>query len=252
MLIHAGRVLRHPLFAASFLFAVILTATGAFGTFRIVLPVRLACWTLLTFSAAASLMATSRIRRVASIRRWPRSIVLVAAAAVPPTLVAAASAALLLPGAMSLRRLLGFYPAALILTLLLLALFRLTARRDVIVEVGPAAAADDSVPASIASRLPPRLARSRLLAVEAQDHYLRVATRDGEALIHMRFADAVAALEKSDGTRVHRSWWVSRTAIERMKFASGRGELTLVDGSVAPVSRRFAPQAKALARRPSP
>ena len=252
MLIRVGRVLRHPIFAASFLFAIILTATGAFGTFRIVLPVRLACWTLLTLSAAASLIATSRIRPVASVRTWPRSLVLIAAAAVPPTLVAGASAALLLPGAMSLRRLLGFYPAALILTLLLLALLRLTARRDVIVEVAPAATADDSLPASIASRLPPRLARSRLLAVEAQDHYLRVATRDGEALVHMRFADAVAALEKSDGTRVHRSWWVARTAIDGMRFASGRGELRLVDGSRVPVSRRFAPQAKELARQPKP
>lgn len=252
MLNHVGRALRHPLFAASLLFAVILTLTGAFGTYRVILPLRLLYWTSITMAAAASLLALRRSRRGASWRWWATSAVAPALAAIPATLVAAGAAALLLPGPLSARRLLAFYPAALILSLLLLALLRLTARRQFIVEVAPAAAPDDTVPDFLAARLPPRLARSRLLAVEAQDHYLRVATRDGDALIHSRFADALEALERSDGAQVHRSWWVARPAIEAMRFANGRGELTLLDGRAVPVSRRFAPQAKALARRSKP
>jgi DNA-binding LytR/AlgR family response regulator len=130
--------------------------------------------------------------------------------------------------------------------------FRLTERRHVIVEVPPAEASDNSVPLAIATKLPPRLTRSTLVAVEAQDHYLRILTRDGEALIHMRFSDALAALAQSDGTRAHRSWWVARSAIESTKFANGRGEISLDDGSVVPVSRSFAQQVKSLARQPKP
>lgn len=251
-MIQARRALRQPVFAASLLFAVILTATGAFGTFRIILPLRLAYWILTTFSAAASLLTASRLLSRYFRSGWVRRAATVVVAAVPTALVAGAAAAFLIPVSFSLRGFAEIYPAALILNLLLLALYRLTARRDVIVNTAPTAAPDDSVPPLIASKLPPRLARGRLLVVEAQDHYLRVTTRDGQALVHMRFADALAALDQSDGIRVHRSWWVARTSIESMKFASGRGELTLVDGSLVPVSRSFAPMVKQIARQPKP
>jgi LytTr DNA-binding domain-containing protein len=244
--------LRHPVCAAAFLFAAILTGTGAFGTYAIILPMRLLYWTLITLSAATALAATSRFGLGTSLPSWAKSPLRAVVAAVPASLAAGGAAALLLPAPLSLRRILAFYPAALILSFLLLALFRLTARRETIVEVPAPPTPDDTVPAPIACRLPPRLARSRLVAVEAQDHYLRVATRDGEALIHMRLTDALAALGKSDGARVHRSWWVARPSIEAMKFVNGRGELTLVDGTRVPVSRRFASQAKELARRPKP
>lgn len=252
MLTQARRVLRQPIFAASLLFAAILTATGAFGTFRIILPLRLLYWILVTFSAAGSLVAASRLLSRFLRHAWARSVATVVAAAMPTALVAAAAATVLIPVPMSLRGFLEFYPVALVLDFLLLALWRLTKKRDVIVGVATTDTRDDSVPPVIASKLPPRLSRGRLLVVEAQDHYLRVATRDGNALVYMRFSDALAALEQSDGTRVHRSWWVARTSIESVKFANGRGELTLLDGTIVPVSRRFAPQVKQLTRRPKP
>ncbi len=45
-------------------------------------------------------------------------------------------------------------------------------------------------PARFLSRLPARLAGARLLAVEAQDHYLRLHTDRGDDLVLMRLADA--------------------------------------------------------------
>ena len=96
-------------------------------------------------------------------------------------------------------------------------------------------------PAELRCRLSPRLARARLIAVEAEDHYLRIRTEAGSALVLMRLADALAALEGADGFRVHRSWWVARTGVEAARWKSGRGELTLSDGAVAPVSRTYAP-----------
>ncbi|HEY0601103.1 LytTR family DNA-binding domain-containing protein [Brevundimonas sp.] len=95
-------------------------------------------------------------------------------------------------------------------------------------------------PPALRGRLPPRLARARLIAVEAEDHYLRIRTEVGSTLVLMRLADALAALEGADGFRVHRSWWVARSGVEAARWKAGRGELTLSDGAVAPVSRTYA------------
>lgn len=95
-------------------------------------------------------------------------------------------------------------------------------------------------PSVIRTRVPPRLARARLVAIEAEDHYLRIRTEAGSALVLMRFGDALEALGTADGFRTHRSWWVARTAVEGALWKAGRGELALSDGSVAPVSRTYA------------
>ncbi|HEX8533609.1 MAG TPA: LytTR family DNA-binding domain-containing protein [Allosphingosinicella sp.] len=248
----ARRAVRQPLFAASILFAVILTVAGAFGTFRIVLPLRLIYWILMTFCAAGFLLAVDRFLGRTFVRAWAARVATVVVTAVPVALLSTAVGTLLLPVQTFAWRFLEFYPGAVVLNILLLALWRLTKTRDVIVEVATTALPANTVPPRIASKLPPRMARSRLLAVEAQDHYLRVATGDGDALVYMRFTDALEALEQSDGVRVHRSWWVARTSIDSMKFASGRGELTLVNGAVVPVSRRFASEVKQMARRSTP
>lgn len=105
----------------------------------------------------------------------------------------------------------------------------------------PRATAPDGVaPGAIRAKLSPRLARARLLAVEAEDHYLRIRTDAGSDLVLMRFGDALDALGVCDGFRTHRSWWVARAAVETARWKSGRGELVLADGSTAPVSRTYA------------
>ncbi|WP_309093235.1 LytTR family DNA-binding domain-containing protein [Phenylobacterium sp.] len=112
-----------------------------------------------------------------------------------------------------------------------------TALRQPLTKLAPP---DGVAPPELRRRLPPRLARARLIAVEAEDHYLRIRTEAGSALVLMRLADALAALEGADGFRVHRSWWVARTGVEAARWKAGRGELTLSDGAVAPVSRTYA------------
>lgn len=102
------------------------------------------------------------------------------------------------------------------------------------------AAPEGVSPPDLRRRLPPRLARARLIAVEAEDHYLRIRTEAGSALVLMRLADALTALEGADGFRVHRSWWVARTGVEAARWKAGRGQLILSDGSAAPVSRTYA------------
>ena len=76
--------------------------------------------------------------------------------------------------------------------------------------------------------------------MESEDHYLRLHTSQGQDLILMRLADAVAELEGIEGAQVHRSWWAAREAIAEARRGDGRATLTLKDGSEAPVSRTYA------------
>ena len=93
-------------------------------------------------------------------------------------------------------------------------------------------------------RLSAKRREARLLAVEAEDHYLRVHTDAGDELITARFGDALQELAGWPGFRTHRSWWVAACAIEDVKWNRGRGELRLTTGMVVPVSRSQAPALK--------
>lgn len=95
---------------------------------------------------------------------------------------------------------------------------------------------------SLTDKLPPRLRKVRLLALQAEDHYLRVHTEAGDALILMRLGDAIAAVDRLDGARTHRSWWVARDAVAGVSRGDGRATLTLSTGVEAPVSRTYSPK----------
>lgn len=103
------------------------------------------------------------------------------------------------------------------------------------------AAAPDAPQARFPDRLPPRLRGATLIAVQAEDHYLRVHTDRGSDLMLMRLSDALAELDGLEGARTHRSWWVARDAVRDISRGDGRALLTLDGGVTAPVSRRYAP-----------
>jgi hypothetical protein len=90
---------------------------------------------------------------------------------------------------------------------------------------------------SFRQRLSAKRRAAHLLAVEAEDHYLRVHTDAGEELITARFSDALIELASLAGYQTHRSWWVSAGAIEAVRWRRGRGELRLTCGLTVPVSR---------------
>lgn len=92
---------------------------------------------------------------------------------------------------------------------------------------------------TLIAALPPER-RGTLLALEAEDHYLRVHTDRGNALVHKRFSDAIADIAAIEGLRVHRSWWVAKAAIERAERDGDRLSLRLRGGLVVPVSRTYA------------
>jgi hypothetical protein len=85
-------------------------------------------------------------------------------------------------------------------------------------------------------RLPPRLG-AELVALEMEDHYVRVHTGRGNHLILMRLRDAVAELDGVEGAQVHRSWWVARSAVMRVKRQGRRTVIELTNGLQVPVPR---------------
>jgi len=98
--------------------------------------------------------------------------------------------------------------------------------------------------AAFRRRLSAKRRGARLIAIEAHDHYLKVHTDAGEELITLRFADALKELARAHGWRVHRSWWVAADAVEGVRWRRGPGEIRLVGGLMAPVSRTYAPTLK--------
>lgn len=86
-------------------------------------------------------------------------------------------------------------------------------------------------------RLTPRF-QGDIVALESEDHYVRVHGRDGHSeLLLMRLRDAIAEMDGSPGEQVHRSWWIARDAVKQVIGAGRSRQLLLVDGTKAPVAR---------------
>ena len=89
-------------------------------------------------------------------------------------------------------------------------------------------------------RLSAKRRSARLIAIEAEDHYVRVHTDQGSELLPMRLSEAVEELSRAHGYRIHRSWWVAADSVESVRWGRGTGEARLAGGIVAPVSRTHA------------
>lgn len=226
-----------------------LSLIGAFDTEQIEPGTRLAYWVAALVGGGVFMIGIEtgleRIRALA-VRPWTRAVVLAVTMTVPVTVYVASLSHVMFERPFAPWWLLLLAPNVLIVDFGVVALVWLARPRDRLAEAPGGAAKDDAVPALLREKLEPKLGRSRLIAVQAEDHYLRVHTRDGAALVLMRFSDALSALEGSDGLRVHRSWWVVRGAVERIKWSRGRGELELAGGLKAPVSRGYAEAVKAV------
>jgi DNA-binding LytR/AlgR family response regulator len=99
-------------------------------------------------------------------------------------------------------------------------------------------------PSALLGRLPPQIG-SDILALETEDHYLRIHAAGGTALILMRMADAVALIDPRLGAQVHRRWWVAESAVASIRTEGGKLSLRLTDQTLVPVGRTFAAAAKA-------
>ena len=90
----------------------------------------------------------------------------------------------------------------------------------------------------LTDQLPPEIGIN-IISIHAEDHYLRVVTDKGEALILMRLRDAIAAMSKNAGMQTHRSHWVAGASNPELIRQNGKPALMLDDGRTVPVSRHY-------------
>ena len=122
-----------------------------------------------------------------------------------------------------------FVVALLLMALRALAWRRVVETRTVVMPPLP------EVERSFRLRLSAKRRAARLIAVEAEDHYVRVHTDAGSELVSMRFSEALGELARAYGFRLHRSWWAAADAIEAVKWNRGSGEARLRRAMAPPI-----------------
>lgn len=97
-------------------------------------------------------------------------------------------------------------------------------------------------------RIPADLRIGDILAVKAEQHYIRVYTPHQEYMVLYRFSDAVRDLNHIPGLQVHRSYWVSNGAIDCIRPSAKKFTLKLNTGVNIPVSTPYHVIVKEFAR----
>lgn len=204
-------------------------------------PVRYAFWVGMVFLGYAAALAAKKLIPATSIPRPPLRLGAVAvASAAPLTFVTAWVIPFIRPDhpSYNLAQLPTlFCIVAAVQLAIVFVLMRSTATADRPAPPQPVNVSEQ-FPRTLLSRLPGRLG-DKIVALEAEDHYLRVHTSLGSGLVLMRLSDAIAAIEPHLGLQVHRSWWVARDAICEIVRTEHRSHVRLSTGLVVPVGRTF-------------
>jgi hypothetical protein len=219
-----------------FALGLVMAELGPYRTIEAPPLLRTAYWLVAVigsglFGIAVDTLLQSRVRDF-----WTRIVVVSLAITPPVTLyIYALNASMLdLPRRPWLLPQLGwqvFVVMLLLMTLRGLAWRRVVETRTVVAPPLPEAER------AFRLRLSAKRRGARLIAIEAEDHYVRVHTDAGSELVSMRFAEAVDELAQAYGFRLHRSWWVAAESIESVRWKRSGGEARLAGGIVAPISR---------------
>ena len=223
--------MRHA--GAALALGLVLGFLGPFGSQQAYdRPVRYAFWLGLTgfgyLCAMAAFVLVEAAPRLSRLKPPARILLAALISTVPQMFAVAWTISLLDPA----RRfapadLPSLFAAVMVVQLLIaLAAFALDRR-------APAAPVARQAPRFL-DQLPPHL-RGDLIALEAQDHYLKVHTDRGSHMMLMRLSDAAAELSPEDGLQVHRGWWVANDAV----LGAAKSELRLRNGLTVPVSRTY-------------
>ncbi|MBT8131871.1 MAG: LytTR family transcriptional regulator [Gammaproteobacteria bacterium] len=98
------------------------------------------------------------------------------------------------------------------------------------------------------SRLPNALSPADLVAIKAEQHYIKVVGQTKNQMVLYRFSDAVNELPPGLGTQVHRSYWVKTDAIANVHGRAKDFYLTMTNGEKVPVSGPYQGMIRELAR----
>ncbi len=223
---------RWPVAAA--IIGVVLALLGPFGSYMNHGPlVRFGYW------MAAALMgmlfyvpgvkAATSIAPPGTRARWPVLIGATLVASVPEAIITWFLAFWTWPGLarFGLSGGVWYTQTATVGLIVMLAILFLQRRAD----AGPQ---EGVMPPAVAAPIEP-LPRD-VLALQMEDHYVRVHTPSGSALMLMPLGSTIAGVTV-EGLRTHRSWWVARHAVTAVEGTPRAMRLRLSNGVVAPVSR---------------
>lgn len=245
--------------AAMTLIGVFLAILGPFGSIAAPLPERLVTWLAFAWLGYACYRPMQAVvdwgERVLALPRWGLTAATCLIATVPMTFAVLAVSRL---GSgdwrwPKLEALAGTYFSVLVIGSGVTVLFNLVQRPSAGEAEAPVPG-PAPVPGSVSSAPPPPPAPlpappnpllgqlpaelgSDIVALEMEDHYVRVHTALGSALVLMRMRDAVALVGEIEGMQVHRSWWVARGAVEDCSREGRNVRLKLARGIEAPVAR---------------
>lgn len=223
-----------------FVVILILTVSGPFATLdNLAIFPRFAYWasiSVLTFAANMfTLVAVGRILSARSWNRWPRNAVAAVFASIPVTIIVwFVSAFLAGISEPTMHALFWLFPQCAPISILITMLIQLSSSSPDLAR----SAAADHMAVKLIDRLSPELGRS-VYSLQSQDHYVEVTTASGKELILLRLEDAIKEMYGVDGIQVHRSWWVSESAVASLGRTNGKLTLQLKNGSSVPVSRRY-------------
>lgn len=233
--------------------AVVVGFLGPFGTYLdATFPMRVWNWFVHLMGAYILVRPTiwflAEIAKVTSLPRTALQCWGVVLAAFPLALVWQWGASLFFQ---ALGGFVGLLPFALLSSVAILAVVHGAKRVDDRLNAPPrndspttAAAPDPSLPSAPLTPECPQL-RMRLdksfqgpiLALQSEDHYVRVHGNVSSALLLMRLRDAIAEMQGLPGRQVHRGWWVAQDAISRSEGNGRAFTLTLTNGVTVPVAR---------------
>ncbi len=238
--------------ATALLVAMLLSLMAPWGTWRLGLPVRfgyfLACALFWKLGLAAGRRLVAALTPSLA---GPRSVVLMVVAGSIPAAAGTELSLWIVTG--HTAGLLPLYGESLALGLVIAFAYRglFQAAAPVAAAPSPTAveAATAGVPrqegAAFLARHAPDLAGRRLLALEAEDHYLRIHTVGASSLVLLRLRDATEMLGASSGWQPHRSFWVARGCRARAERRGQGWQLVLENSLVVPVSRAALPAMRA-------
>ncbi|MEW9856592.1 LytTR family DNA-binding domain-containing protein [Novosphingobium sp. M1R2S20] len=78
---------------------------------------------------------------------------------------------------------------------------------------------------------------SPIVALQSEDHYVRVYGANSSELLLMRLQDAIAEMGNVRGERVHRSWWVALSGVEAFGRSGRAWVVRIAGGKRVPVAR---------------
>ena len=249
-------------FVATIAVGLLLGFTGPFGSASAFpTATRYAFWLGLTAAGVVAAIAANAVLPATRLRAGAVRIGAVTlVSALPMTFVVAWTMSHVQPGRIYAPHQLFalFWGVAVVQLLVVYAATTSRPKADGAVAPGRASAVPEPVaeafpaafPSALLSRLPPGIG-SDIIALETEDHYLRVHAAGGSALILMRMADAVALLDPRLGAQVHRRWWVAEAAVAGVRTEGQKLSLRLVDGTPVPVGRTFSAATRTRFARPS-